>query len=245
MPFIRERFSPQVVIANGENSAGGLGIVGKSADQLFTAGVDLLSTGNHIWDKREHAKNLLESDPRVIRPMNFPPTVPGRGYYSASISGMDFTLVNLQGRVFMEPVSDNPFNAIDQFLRKEGERKPNRIILVDFHAEATAEKQAMGYYLDGRVSGVLGTHTHIQTSDFRILEGGTAYQTDVGMTGTLNSVIGMKRRPIVSKFVDGMGRRFEVVNGEQILEMTVVDIDTRSGLASGGNYHRWFERDYP
>jgi len=244
LPRIRERFEPHLVIANGENSAGGLGIVPKSAGQLFDSGIDLITTGNHIWDKREAAKEVLKNDPRVIRPLNFPPKAPGKGYHEFHIEGVDFLLINLQGRVFMEPVSENPFNCVDLFLQSRGEREKNRIVMVDFHGEATAEKQAMGYFLDGRVSAILGTHTHIQTSDFRILPGGSAYQTDVGMTGTLDSVIGMKKEPILAKFIDGMGRRFEVVNGEQIIEMTVVDVDRATGKAVSGDYHRWYERDF-
>lgn len=244
IPNVKKTYHPNIIIANGENSAGGLGIVGKSAFQLFEYGIDIISSGNHIWDKRKEAAELLNQESRVIRPLNFPESVPGKGFYKTKINKNQFTIINLQGRVFMEPVSDNPFNVINKFLKNHGDIEKNKIILIDFHGEASAEKQAMGYYLDGKVSAVLGTHTHIQTSDLRILKGGTAYQTDVGMTGTLDSIIGMKKNSIIKKFCDGMGRRFEVANGEQILEMTILDIDPNTGKTIDCSYHRLHEKDF-
>jgi metallophosphoesterase (TIGR00282 family) len=239
---IRYKYKPDLIIANGENSAGGLGIVKKTAEQLFEIGIDLISTGNHIWDKRKESVELLENEPRVIRPLNFPQDTPGKGCVKIKINDeVEFVLINLQGRVFMEPVTDNPFNAIEKFLEEDGSRAENRIIFVDFHAEATAEKQAMGYMLDGRVSAVLCTHTHIQTSDLRILSEGTAFQSDVGMTGTLDSIIGMDKYPIIQKFKDGMNRRFEVVNGVQILEMSILDIDYKTAQTVDCEYVRLYE----
>jgi metallophosphoesterase (TIGR00282 family) len=214
LPLVREKFRPDVVIANGENSAGGLGIIRRTADELFEAGVNILTGGNHIWDKKE-ALELLQSEQRILKPLNFPAATPGRGSMTyRTASGHAVQVVSLQGRVFMEPVVDNPFTAIDEFLKKN----PQPIVLVDFHAEATAEKQAMGFFLDGRVSAVLGTHTHVPTGDARVLEHGTAYQTDVGMTGSLDSIIGMKREPIIRKFCSGMHQKFEVAQGSQVLD---------------------------
>jgi metallophosphoesterase (TIGR00282 family) len=240
LPLVKEKFQPDVVIANGENSAGGLGVIRRTADELFEAGVNVLTGGNHIWDKKE-ALDLLTTEKRVLKPMNFHVSTPGNGsmvYKTAS--GHPVQIVSLQGRVFMEPVVDNPFAAMDEFLKKN----THPVVLVDFHAEATAEKQAMGFFLDGRVSAVLGTHTHVPTADARILENGTAYQTDVGMTGSLDSIIGMKREPIISKFLSGMHQKFEVASGSQVLDMTVVDIDPKNGRATHIEAHRYFESTY-
>lgn len=227
LPRLREKLQPDVIVANGENSAGGLGVIRRTADELFEAGVNVLTGGNHTWDKRE-ALELLASEQRVLRPLNFHPAAPGNGsfVYQAE-GGRPVVVVSLQGRVFMEPVVDNPFAVIDEFLR----RNPHPVVLVDFHAEASAEKQGLGFFLDGRVSAVLGTHTHVPTADARILEKGTAYQTDVGMTGTLDSVIGMTREPIVRKFLTGMHQKFDVAAGSQVMDLTVVDVDAASGRA--------------
>ncbi len=240
LPHIRLKFDPDLVVGNGENSAGGLGIIPKTAYEIFQAGVDIITTGNHVWDKKE-AVALLREDERILRPLNFPNAAPGRGYtvFRSDNKG-EALIVNLQGRVFMEAVSNNPFLAMDEFLKGRDEK----VIFVDFHAEATAEKQALGFYLDGRVSAVLGTHTHVQTTDLRILEGGTAYQSDVGMTGSLDSVIGMKRESVIKKFVTGVNQRFEVARGRQILDMTLVDIDTVTGNAVHAEYLRLFESTY-
>lgn len=240
LPMIRIKYEPDLVIANGENSAGGLGIIPKTAYEIFQAGVDVITTGNHVWDKKEGV-DLLKEDSRILRPLNFPPSAPGRGHtvFRSDNKG-EALIVNLQGRVFMDPVVDNPFLAIDDLLKNRLEK----VIFVDFHAEATAEKQAMGFYLDGRVSAVLGTHTHVQTTDLRILDNGTAYQSDVGMTGSLDSVIGMKREPVIKKFISGVNQRFEVAGGYLILDMSVVDVDTASGKAVHTEYLRLFEDTY-
>ncbi len=225
LPLIKEKYNPHLVIANGENSAGGLGITQKTAKQIFDAGVDIITGGNHIWDKKE-ALDLLKQEDRIIRPLNFPDSTPGKGYYVFHTQDdVEGIIINLQGRVFMEPVVDNPFLIIDRFL----EENSYPITLIDFHAEATAEKQAMGFYLDGRVSAVLGTHTHVQTADLRILEKGTAFQCDVGMTGALDSVIGMKIEPVIKKFLTGINHRFEVEKKNLILDMTILDIDITTG----------------
>jgi hypothetical protein len=240
LPLVKEKFHPDLVIANGENSAGGLGIIRRTADELFEAGVNILTGGNHIWDKKE-ALELLKSEKRVLKPLNFHASTPGNGSMTYQTdAGAAVAVVSLQGRVFMEPVVDNPFAAMDEFLKKN----PPAIVLVDFHAEATAEKQAMGFFLDGRVSAVLGTHTHVPTADARVLENGTAYQTDVGMTGSLDSIIGMKREPIISKFYNGMHQKFEVAQGNPVLDMTVVDVDPKSGRATHIEAHRYHEATY-
>ena len=240
LPLVKAKFHPDVVIANGENSAGGLGIIKRTADELFEAGVNVLTGGNHIWDKKE-ALELLKTEKRILKPLNYHASTPGNGsmvYHTAS--GHPVLIISLQGRVFLEPSVDNPFPAIDEFLKKN--KLP--IVLVDFHAEATAEKQAMGFFLDGRVSAVLGTHTHVPTADARILEHGTAYQTDIGMTGSLDSIIGMKREPIISKFYNGIHQKFEVAGGNQVLDMTLVDIDAQSGKALHIEACRYHEATY-
>jgi metallophosphoesterase (TIGR00282 family) len=239
LPILKIKFNPSLVIANGENSAGGLGITPKTAKEIFEAGVDVITSGNHIWDKKE-AIPLLKEDHRIIRPINYPASVPGKGYYIFRARGNDQTeamIINLQGRVFMEPVVDNPFLSIDGFLNQVRQK----IIFIDFHAEATAEKQAMGFFLDGRVSAVIGTHTHVQTSDLRIMEKGTAFLSDVGMTGSLDSVIGMKREPVISKFLTGINQKFEVAKKNIIMDMAVLDIDRETGKAVHVNSMRLFE----
>jgi hypothetical protein len=239
IPMVRIKYDPDLVIANGENSAGGLGIIHKTAFELFQAGVDIITTGNHVWDKKD-ALTLLKEDQRILRPLNFPPSAPGNGYTVFNPKKGDALIINLQGRVFMEPVVDNPFLAIDAFLAEQ----KYKIIFIDFHAEATAEKQALGFYLDGRVSAVLGTHTHVQTSDLRILENGTAFQSDVGMTGPQDSVIGMKREAVIKKFVTGINQRFEVAKGNLFSDMTILDIDPDTGKTIHAEFLRIFESSY-
>jgi 2',3'-cyclic-nucleotide 2'-phosphodiesterase len=241
VPLIRIKYSPDLVIANGENAAGGLGITHKTAGEIFETGVDVITGGNHIWDKKE-AISLLKEQQSIIRPLNFPAaTTPGNGsYVFCTHDNTEILVANLQGRVFMEPVVDNPFVAMDNLL----ENVKQKIIFLDFHAEATAEKQAMGFYLDGRVSAVVGTHTHVQTADLRILENGTAYQSDVGMTGAYDSIIGMKREPVIRKFVTGINQRFEVARKNVILDMAIFDIDKSTGEAVDVESHKIFESTY-
>ncbi len=237
---LKRKYKPDLIIANGENSAGGLGIIKKTADEIFNAGVDVITTGNHICDKKE-VFTLLKENKYVIRPINFPESVPGKGLLDYTFNdGKKITIINLQGRVFMEPVSDNPFIAMDKVLK----RLTNKMVFVDFHTEASAEKQAMGFYLDGRVSAVLGTHTHVPTADARVLVNGTAYQTDVGMTGSLDSIIGMKRQPIIEKFLTGIHHRFEVAKPNQILDMAIIDINTKTGKAEKIESKRFYESSY-
>lgn len=234
---VKLKYKPDVVIANGENSAGGLGITEKTAKELFGAGIDLITGGNHMWDKRESI-GFLDSSRDIIRPMNYSESAPGKGSCEFRITDdITITIGNLQGRVFMEPVVDNPFNAVEEWLKNVR----TKIIILDFHAEATAEKQAMGFFLDGKVSAVLGTHTHVPTADLRILANGTAYQSDVGMTGSLDSVIGMKRKPVIDKFRTGINQRWEVAKKNVISDMAILDIDSQSGRTIKTEYLRIFE----
>jgi len=241
LPLIRIKYGPDIVIANGENAAGGLGITRQTAMEIFDSGVDVITGGNHIWDKRE-ALVLLKENSRIIRPLNFPPaTTPGKGHYVFQTrDNCEVLVINAQGRVFMEPVVDNPFLYIDALL----ETSTQKIIFVDFHAEATAEKQAMGFYLDGRVSAVIGTHTHVQTADLRILPKGTAYMSDVGMTGAFDSIIGMKPEPVIRRFLTGINQRYEVAEKNVVLDMAIIDVEKATGYAVSTDYMKIYESSY-
>jgi metallophosphoesterase (TIGR00282 family) len=221
----RER--ADLVIINGENSAAGFGITPKIADELFALGADVITGGNHSWDKKE-IQEYIPNEPRLLRPANFPKS-PGRGLsVGTSRGGVRFAVLNLQGRVFMAPL-DCPFRTADAELAKI---PPDvKVIFVDMHAEATSEKQAMGWYLDGRVSVVVGTHTHVATADERVLPNGTAFITDVGMTGPHESVIGMDRGAMVKRFLDSMPTKFEVAIGDVRINGIIADIDDATGRA--------------
>jgi len=218
------------VIANGENAAGGAGITRETAQELFDAGVDALTLGNHAWDRKE-AWRLLAEDRRVIRPANYPAGAPGCGAAALKVRGdLKIGLINLCGRVFSVPNLDCPFRAADALV--DGLSRETKCILVDIHAEATSEKAALGWYLDGRVSAVLGTHTHVQTADERILPQGTAYLTDVGMTGPRDSVIGMAREQVVERFISQLPVRFTVADGPAIFSAVALEFDNFSGRAT-------------
>lgn len=225
---LTRELSIDFVIANGENAAGGHGITKEIAKQLFTAGVDVFTMGNHVWNKKEII-SYIEKENRIIRPANYPPGTPGLGYqiYKAP-SGQSIAVINLSGRIFMQEL-DCPFRKIDEIL-KEINYQTN-IIFVDFHAEATSEKVAMGWYLDGRVTAVCGTHTHVQTADERILPNGTAYITDIGMTGPRDSVIGVTTNIVIEKFITQMPRRFEVADTDYQLNAVVIDVEPNNGTA--------------
>jgi len=227
VPALRREWQVDFVVANAENSAGGVGLTPQTAAELFEAGVDALTGGNHTWAKRE-AYELLDADPRLVRPANYPPGVPGRGSTVLRRGGLALAVLNLQGRVFMDPL-DDPFRV----ARAEVDRlrKETPFILVDFHAEATSEKIAMGYYLDGQVTAVVGTHTHVQTADERVLPGGTAYITDVGMTGPRDGVIGVDREAILQRFLTQLPIRFEVATGPVQFSAVLVEADS-SGRAT-------------
>jgi len=218
-----------LAIANVENSAGGFGITPPLADELFGYGLDVLTSGNHIWDKRE-IYDYLPRQPRLLRPANYVDELPGKGVVVVQARNqVDCAIINLQGRVYM-PQTDCPFRKADQLI---GELPAGvRVRLVDFHAEITSEKMAMGWYLDGRVSAVLGTHTHIPTADTRILTNGTAYQTDVGMTGPYHSVIGVDKNIVLQKFLTQMPVRMEAARHGAELHAVIVEVDESTGRAT-------------
>lgn len=223
---MREAHEVQAVVVNGENAAAGNGITRALADELLNAGADVITLGDHVWGQRELA-GTIASEKRLLRPVNFPAGAPGSGSVTVQSPCGPFTVVNLLGRVFMNPM-DCPFRAMDAVLNSVPRNVP---VLVDFHAEATSEKIAMGYYLDGRVAAIFGTHTHVQTSDAMILPKGTAYMTDLGMTGPAISVIGREIAPVLKKFTTGIPAKFEVANGPCVLEGAVLDLDRESGKA--------------
>ena len=217
-----------LVVANAENAAGGMGVDIKSAHELLSAGAQVLTSGNHIWKKKEIYSYLDEHD-HLIRPANFPVGAPGKGWCRWQRNGFSALVINLQGRVFMPNHVDDPFRCVDEILRQQGRSCP--VVIVDMHAEATSEKNAMGWYLDGRASLVYGTHTHVQTADERILPGGTAFITDVGMCGPLDSVIGMEKEGVIKGFLTQLPRQFEVAEDNVVLQGVIVDVDNHSGRA--------------
>jgi metallophosphoesterase (TIGR00282 family) len=230
LPELRGERGIDFVTANGENVAGGMGLTSSTADALLAAGVDVITSGNHIWDKRE-IYPYLESNERVLRPLNYGThEVPGRGWgvYQA-LDGSDVAVINLQGRTYMQPI-ENPFTDADALLDESSEPLPP-IRLVDFHCELTSEKNALGLHLDGRVSAVVGTHTHVVTGDERILPGGTAYQTDLGMTGPIWSVIGFDPKTVLPRFINALPTRFEVGDGAVVFNAAQIDIDPATGRA--------------
>ncbi len=219
-----------LVVANGENAAAGYGLTGPILKELFASGVDVVTTGNHIWDKREIIP-VLEREHRLLRPANYPPGLPGRGsgvYETAG--GVMVGVCNLEGRVFMKNL-DCPFRAADTLIEELRQATP--VVLVDFHAEATSEKQALGFYLDGRVSAVIGTHTHVQTADECILSGGTGYLTDVGMTGSRDAIIGNEKDAALERFLSQLPVRLEVAKKDPQLSAVVLTIDENNGHCSG------------
>jgi 2',3'-cyclic-nucleotide 2'-phosphodiesterase len=222
-----------LVIANGENSAAGFGITPPLAEELFELGVDVITTGNHVWDKREIIDYFESADGnphsparRLLRPANYASGLPGWGVYEGRKKDVPYAVINLQGRVFMV-ANDDPFRVVDQLLKNI----QAKIVFVDIHAEATSEKISMGWYLDGRVTAVVGTHTHIPTADERVLPGGTAHITDVGMTGPYDSVIGVKKELVIARFLNNMPARFEAATGDVRLCGVVVDCDNLTGHA--------------
>jgi len=232
---IRSTHNVELTVINVENAAGGFGVTPQIAEEVFDWGADVLTTGNHVWDKRELA-DYLKSVPadsherprRVIRPANFASGLPGYGVYEGvTQSGVPYAVLNLQGRVFMSGTND-PFNAATELLA--GIKA--KVILLDFHAEATSEKVAMGWHLDGRVTAVLGTHTHVPTADERILPGGTAYQTDVGMSGPYDSVIGVEKELVLHRFLTGMPGKFEAAKGNPKMCAALIECDPVTGRAT-------------
>ncbi len=220
-----------LVIANAENAAGGMGVTVKSAEELFAGRVDVLTSGNHIW-KRKEIYDYLDNHFLLLRPANYPDRDPGRGWVEwQNEKGFRALVINVQGRIFMPNSVDDPFRCLDKIIREHGHHSP--VIIVDMHAEATSEKTAIGWYLDGRVSVVYGTHTHVQTSDERILPKGTAYITDLGMCGPLDSVIGIEKEAVIEGFLTQLPRKFEVAQGNVVLQGIVLDVDEATGKALG------------
>jgi len=235
-----EREEIDLVIANAENAAAGFGVTKDIGDTLLESGVDVMTSGNHIWDKKE-VLPYIAAEPRLLRPANYPAGVPGRGSYLAQTSdGRAVGVINVMGRVFMLNI-DDPFAGV---LREiEAMRGRTRVIIVDFHAEATSEKVAMGWHLDGKVTLVVGTHTHVQTADERILPNGTAYLTDAGMTGPHDSIIGMEREPSLARFLNAMPSRFEPATGNPRLNGLIVQADEKTGKATAITRISYSERE--
>ena len=232
-PLIEQR-EVDLVVVNAENAAGGFGVTPGIAEELFDQGAHVLTTGNHVWDKREIieymqsvAADSHDRARRVLRPANYVAGTPGYGVYEGELpSGQSYAVINLQGRVFMGSLED-PFRAADSLLKKV----TAKVIFVDFHAEATSEKVALGWYLDGRVTAVIGTHTHVPTADQRVLPGGTAYQTDVGMSGPFDSVIGVEKEQILARFLSGMPGKFEAAKGDPRMCAALIECDGATGRA--------------
>lgn len=237
---LRSRTHFDLVVANVENAAAGFGITPDVADKMFGLGIDVLTSGNHIWDKKE-ALDYLVREPRLLRPVNYPPAAPGSGAYIAhSRSGVAVAVLNLQGRVFM-PIIDCPFQAADREIPRLKEAA--RVVVVDMHGEATSEKMAMGWYLDGKVAAVVGTHTHIPTADERVLPGGTAYITDVGMSGSFDSVIGIHIKSSLPRFLTAIPTKFDIAKANPWMNAVIIDIDPSEGLARSIQRVRMTEAD--
>jgi metallophosphoesterase (TIGR00282 family) len=224
---LRREREIDLVVSNIENAAAGFSITPRIAQDLFAAGVDVMTSGNHIFDKKE-ILDYIVGEPRLLRPANYAPGVPGRGRWTGRVKGVPVAVINLQGRVFMPP-SDDPFRCAEAQLAALGAGP--QVILVDMHAETTSEKMALGRFLDGRVSAVVGTHTHVQTADEQILPGGTAYMTDLGMTGPHDGVIGMMSEPVLERFRTGLSTKFEPAEGAIRLHGLLVEIDETTGHA--------------
>jgi metallophosphoesterase (TIGR00282 family) len=235
LPQLVETHAVDLLVINGENAAGGFGITPSLAEELFDLGAHVITTGNHIWDKREIFEYMnVPSDShvrgrRILRPANYAVTTPGFGVYEGTLAdGQTYAVLNMQGRVFMSSC-DDPFRKADELLTLIQRRSNAKVILLDIHAEATSEKMALAWYLDGRVTAVLGTHTHVPTADERILPGGTAYQSDVGMSGPYDSVIGVEVELVLKKFLTGMPGKFEAAKGNPKMAATLIECDGASG----------------
>lgn len=223
-----DRYLVDLVVANGENAAGGFGLTEEVAAELYKAGVDVITSGNHIWDKKE-ALDFIKRAGKLIRPANYPEGTPGTGSVVVKTAGgVKVALLNLEGRIFMNTL-DCPFRTADREIQSLSEETP--VVVVDFHAEATSEKASLGWYLDGRASAVIGTHTHVQTADERLLPGGTAYITDAGMTGAFDSVIGIRKEEAIYKFLTQMPSKFEVAKGNLRLNGVLLTVDDATGRA--------------
>lgn len=227
IPPLTKEYGLDLIIVNGENSAGGIGITAEVAAELFALGVDIITTGNHIWDKKEIFE-FIDQEDKLLRPANYPAGTPGHGYQIVPIGKYRVGVINLAGRVFM-PSVDCPFQCIDKVLEEISSQC--EMIFVDIHAEATSEKMALGWYLDGRAACIAGTHTHIQTADARILPRGTAYISDLGMVGPWNSILGMDKQSVIKKFITGLPARFTVAKGDCVFCAIVLEINAKTGMA--------------
>ena len=228
LPGLIKKYKTDMVIVNGENASDGFGIFPEEAEKFFSRGTDVITTGNHIWQKREIYPLLENDNTRIIRPANYPPGVPGRGDVTINVKGVDVTVLNLLGRVRMGMPVDCPFRKANDYLKKN---KKNKIVIIDFHAEDTLEKEALAWYLDGKVSAVVGTHTHIQSADERILPKGTAYITDIGMTGPEDSVIGTKPDISIRRSLTQLPLKMEVAENESVIKGVLLRINRESGKA--------------
>ena len=228
-PELKKKYAVDVVIVNGENSAGGKGITRKSLEALYHGGADIITTGNHVWDKKE-VLDIIDAEPFLIRPANYPEGTPGKGWCVYPFKAKNIGVLNLSGRAFMPPM-DCPFQRVEDVLHEM--QQEGDVLILDMHAETTSEKMAMGWYLDGRVQAVVGTHTHIQTADARILPKGTAYITDLGMVGPWNSVLGVKTECILEKFTTCRPVRFDLADGPNVYSAVVVEIDEQTNKAVG------------
>lgn len=240
LPGLKSKHRPDFIIANGENAAGGRGITRQIANELFDMGVQAITMGNHTWDNKDIFE-FIEAEPRLIRPANFPLGAPGKGVATVKSGGKELTIINLQGRTFLPPL-DCPFQKADELLGALG--KKQRFVFVDFHAEATSEKIAMGWHLDGRVSAVVGTHTHVQSHDERVLPKGTAYLTDVGMVGPRDGILGMERQAVLHKFRTQLPARFVVDEGAWMFHAVVIELDEAAGRAKHIRLIRLYEDQY-
>jgi metallophosphoesterase (TIGR00282 family) len=237
---LTSRYGVDLVVANVENASAGAGVTREAGEALLDSGIDVMTTGNHVWDKKETLA-YIGAEPRLLRPINMAPTAPGGGVFvTRAAGGRPVGVINAMGRVFMPPV-DNPFVAVKAAIARI--ERECRIILVDIHAEATAEKIAMGWYLDGTVTAVVGTHTHVQTADARVLPGGTAYITDVGMTGPHDSIIGMEREAVLTRFVSGLPIRMEPASANPRLQAVVITADDDTGRATAIERIDWSADD--
>jgi len=228
LPQLKEQHGIDFTIVNGENAAGGRGITGKITIELLRAGVSVITTGDHVWDQKDVVA-FLNFEPRLLRPVNYPAGAPGGGSIVLETAKGKLGVINVQCRTFMQPILENPFHAAEAAVTKMREETKN--IVVDVHGETTSEKIALGRFLDGKVSAVIGTHTHVATADEQILPGGTAFQTDAGMTGPHNGVIGMDKTAILRRFLDGQPARFEVANGDIQMNTVLIDVDETTGRA--------------
>ena len=228
LPELKERHAIDFIVVNGENAAGGRGITGKITIDLLRAGIAVVTTGDHIWDQKD-ILSFIDTEPRLLRPINYPAGAPGNGSIVLETAKGKVGVINVQCRTFMQPILDNPFHAIEAAVSKIREETPN--IIVDVHGETTSEKIAMGRFLDGKVSAVLGTHTHVQTADEQVFAGGTAFLCDAGMCGPVNSILGRTVEPIMNRFVSNLPASFPVAAGEVRLHGALIEIDEKNGRA--------------